>query len=149
MNPHTQRALAVPIALGAGLQAIYASHTLWACAIGAAMVPVARRVLPLGAALAFAIAVAWSPGWTFVAQRVLPDATAIAVLLASIALVRRALGSSGGAVALALLTVLGWTARPNLLLIAPAFAAMCVLELGLRGALRSRPLWISFPAGFR
>lgn len=134
--------IAIPLAAGLGLTGLGVVHVLWASLIGASSFLLARKFLNPSSALAFAIFLAWSPLWIYLSTQILTEVTAVGVLLAVIALANRGMSTTTNAVALALLTCLGWLVRPNLALIAPALAFATLQTMGVRGTLRSRPLWV-------
>jgi hypothetical protein len=130
-----------PLALGADLTTLCVLHTVWASLVAALGVLVARRFMSLPAAAVFAIAMFLSPYWGQAANQLLPDATAVAVLLAAILLSQRAVESHRGALLLGLVTLVGWLTRPNLGIIVVAVVLAALVDLGPRRALRCRPLW--------
>ncbi|MCZ6783175.1 MAG: hypothetical protein O7G30_07665, partial [Proteobacteria bacterium] len=133
---------ALPLSLGADLTTLAIAHVVWASLIGAAGLLVARRWMPLPAAFAFAVLLAWSFGWVLMAQQMLTEATSVAMLLLLVALSRRAIDSIPWAVGLAAVAVLAWLTRPNLGLVVAAIALAAAVDLGPRTALRRRPLWV-------
>jgi len=133
--------LAAPLALGASLHAVLVLHTIFAAALGAAGVFVARRLDGMPAAAAFAIGFGLAYPWIFATQLPLTEAASVGVLLAIAACAPRALASVPAAAGFGALVALAWLTRPNLALAAPAFAATGLLVLGPRRALRSAPLW--------
>jgi hypothetical protein len=133
---------ALPMALGASLTGVALAHAVWAACIAGAGVAVARRMMALPAAIGFGIAVGWSFAWVVIAtEQVLTEATATGVLLLAVAAAPRAARSAGAAVGLGALVVVGWLTRPNLIVLAPAFALAVLVALGPRRALRSAPWW--------
>jgi len=132
---------AIPLSLGADVAGLAVVHAVWASLVAGSAVLVARRSLSLPASLAFGIAIGWSFGWIFVSQRLLTEVTACAVLLLVLALVRGFPRSHAQAFVLAALVWIGWLTRPNLALLLPALLLGATLELGLRGAFRTGPLW--------
>lgn len=133
--------LAVPLALGAGVQAVLVAHAIFAAAIGAAGVFVARRLEAGSAALVFGIGFCLSYPWILAVQMPLTEATSIGVLLAIVSLAPRALRSVPAAAAFGALCVIAWLTRPNLAVALPAFVLAGAIVLGPRKALRSAPLW--------
>jgi hypothetical protein len=133
--------LAAPLALGGGVQAALLAHALFAAAIGAAGVGVARRLAPGSAALVFGIGFCLSFPWILAVQMPLTEATSIGVLLAITVWAPRALRSVPAAVGFGALCAIAWLTRPNLAVAVPAFALAGAVVLGPRGALRSVPLW--------
>lgn len=134
--------LAVPLALGEDLDSLFVAHVVWSSLVAAGLLLVALRMLPLPAAAAFALAVTLSPAFLWAALHPWTEITALAMLLVVIGSAAGALQTTRGALWLAVLTLLAWLTRPNLGLLLPAVLLASVLELGLRGALRSLPLWI-------
>jgi len=159
--------LAAPFALGADLPQAFAAHVVFASLVGAAALAVGRRCLAPASALAFALAVAWSPAWVAASRQLLTEASAGGVLLAFLGVAGRCLlgarespvparespvparespatvaaRSVARALALGALAWIGWLTRPNLALLLPAALLAATLELSPRRALRSRPLW--------
>jgi hypothetical protein len=133
---------AIPLKLGVGLIGLNVAHAIWASTIGAASLLVARRMMPLAAATACAIAVSWAPSWSDAGLSLLTEATATGMLLLLLFVTPSALNSRGGAVALALLTALGWLTRPNLAIFVPVVLLTAALSWGPRAALRSKTLWV-------
>jgi hypothetical protein len=140
--PVVSALFALPLLLGSGLAGLGLAHALWASAIGASSLLVARRMLPLAAATAFAAAVTWSPAWTYASTRLLSEASAVGVLLLLLAAAPAGLRSVRGALLLGALTLLGWLTRPNLGAFAPLFVFAACIDRGPRRALRSKPLWV-------
>ena len=134
--------LAGPLALGVGAHGVLVAHTLLAAAVGAAGVGLARRLAP-AAGLAFGIGFAWSFGWIVAVENLITEAAAVAALLALAALAPAALRSKRAGAAFGALLFAAWLTRPNLALVAPAFAGAAALVLGPRRALRCAPLWIA------
>jgi hypothetical protein len=135
--------LAVPLALGADLPATFACHLVFASLVGGAALLAARRSQGPFAALAFAVAIAWSPAWVGVARQLISEATSVGVELLFLACAGACLRTPRGGAALGALAWLAWLARPNLALLLPAALAAASLEAGLRRALRSPALWTS------
>jgi hypothetical protein len=133
--------LAAPLALGGGVLAVLVAHALFAAAIGACGVLVARRLAPGSAALAFAVGFCLSYPWILAVQMPLTEATSVGVLLASVAWAPRALRSVPAAVGFGALCAVAWLTRPNLAVALPAFVLAGAIVLGPRNALRSAPLW--------
>ncbi len=133
--------LAVPLALGGGVGAVLIAHALFAAAIGACGVLLARRLAPGAAALVFGIGFCLSFPWILAVQMPLTEATSVGVLLALLALAPRALRSVGAAAAFGALVAIAWLTRPNLAVALPAFVFAGAVVLGPRRALRSAPLW--------
>jgi hypothetical protein len=138
--------LALPLAAGASVTATSVTHVAWAALVAAGALLVGLRSMSLPAATAFALLVGWCPGWIFVAQRPISEVTAVGVLLLALLAVRRAADSLRGALLFALLVLVGWLARPNLLVLLPAVVVAVACERGWRVALRSKPLWASLLA---
>ena len=134
--------LAGPLALGAGLHAVLIGHALFAAAVGAAGVWLAHRLAP-AAGLAFGIGFAWSFAWIVAVENLLTEAVSVAVLFGLVALAPAALRSKRAGAALGALLFVAWLTRPNLALVAPAFAGAAALALGPSRALRSAPLWVA------
>ncbi len=134
--------LAIPISLGASLRTLGIVHQAWAALIVAGMVLVARRSQSLAAAIACAVSFAWSTGWLVVSQALVTEVSAVGALLLVLATARRAARSPAGALLCAGIAVLAWLTRPNLALLVPVVWLANAFELGLREALRSRPLWL-------
>ena len=97
--------------------------------------------LSLPAAVAFGIALSWSWGWVTYSRQLLTEVTACALLLAVLGLVRGVASSHRRALLLGTTLWLAWLARPNLAVLLPAVLLAVALGTGLRGALRTRPLW--------
>jgi len=133
--------LAAPLALGGGVQAALLAHVLFAAAIGAAGVLVARRLAPGAAALVFGIGFCLSFPWILAVQMPLTEAASVGALLAIAVWAPRALRSVPAAVGFGALCTIAWLTRPNLAVAMPAFALAGGVVLGPRGALRSVPLW--------
>ena len=133
--------LAAPLALGGDVRAALLAHALFAAAIGAAGVLVARRLAPGAAALVFGIGFCLSFPWILAVQMPLTEATAIGVLLAIVSWAPRALRSVPAALGFGALCALAWLTRPNLAVVLPAFALAGAITLGPHRALRSLPLW--------
>lgn len=133
--------LAGPLALGASLHATLVLHALFAAALGAAGVFVARRLGGLPAAAAYAVGFCVSYPWLFSTQLPLTEAASVGMLLALAAVAPRALASVGWAAGFGALAAIAWLTRPNLALAVAAFAATAVLVGGPRRALASAPLW--------
>jgi len=130
-----------PLALGADLTTLHLLHILWGSLVAVLGVTVARRFMSLPAATLFGIAAFLSPYWRQAAQQLMPEATAVAVLLAAILLSQRAVSSHRGALLLGLVTLVGWLTRPNLGIIVVAVVLAAVVDLGPHRALRCGPLW--------
>jgi len=134
--------LAIPIALGASFHGLGILHQVCAALVVAAMVLAARRSMSLAAAVACAVTFAWSTGWLVVSQALVTEVYAVGALLLVMATARGVPRSLGGALLGACVGVLAWLTRPNLGLLVPVVWLACASELGLRAALRSRPLWL-------
>ena len=132
--------LAGPLALGARLHAVLIGHSLFAAAVGASGVWLARRLAP-AAGLAFGIGFAWSFAWITAVENLLTEASSVAMLFGLIALAPAALRSKRAGAALGALLFAAWLARPNLALVAPALAGAAALAFGPSRALRCAPLW--------
>jgi hypothetical protein len=131
---------ALPLALGADWTGLCLAHVGWASALGAAALLAARRWLSLPAALAFAVLIAWSPAWGQVARAPMSEVSSVAVLLFVLFRAPDVVIRHRDAVALALATWIGWLARPNLVVVAPALLLAVALDRGVRGCLRCGPL---------
>jgi hypothetical protein len=132
--------LAAPLALG-GVPGALVAHALFAAAIGACGVLLARRLAPGAAALAFGVGFCLSFPWILAVQMPLTEATSVGALLALVALAPRALRSVPAAAAFGVLVAIAWLTRPNLAVALPAFVFAGAVVLGPRRALRSAPLW--------
>ena len=132
--------LAAPLAL-AGVSGALFAHAIFAAAIGACGVLLARRLAPGAAALVFGIGFCLSYPWILAVQMPLTEAASAGALLALVALAPRALRSVGAAAAFGALVALAWLTRPNLAVALPAFVFAGAVVLGPRRALRSAPLW--------
>lgn len=139
--------LALPLALGAGLRAVLVLHALFAAAIGAAGVLLARRLGGAAAAGAFAIGFCLSFPWLVAVQMPLTEAASVGLVLALAALAPRALAAPRAAAAFAALAAIAWLTRPNLAVAVPALAITAAAVAGPRAALRSAPPWVAL-AGF-
>jgi hypothetical protein len=135
--------LAVPLALGGGVQAVLVAHAVFAAALGAAGVWVARRIGPGAAPLVFGVGFALSFPWILAVQSPNTEAASIGALLAITAWAPRALRSRVAAVGFGALCAIAWLTRPNLAVALPAFVVAAFVVLGPRQALRSAPLWIA------
>ena len=133
--------LALPLGLGGGVLAVLVAHVVFAAAIGACGVFVARRLAPGSAAAVFAIGFALSYPWLLAVQMPLTEATSVGVMLAIVACAPRALRSVPAAAGFGALCVIAWLTRPNLAVALPAFALAGAIVQGPRRALRSAPLW--------
>ncbi len=141
--------LAIPLAMGGGVTQLAVAHVVWASLIGGAAFLVARPVMSLSAAIAFAIALAWSNAWIVTAQRLITETTAAGVLLLALFVVKDGLASTRRAVIMGAITTLAWLTRPNLALIFPLLVLAALFDRGSRRPLRARPLWayvLSFAA---
>jgi len=132
--------VSLPLGLGAGVTGVGLFHALFASAVAGALVPVARRSMGTGSALATALVLGLSPAWLRASTMVLSEVTGVAALLLVIATARGVLRSVPGALLCAVATLLAWCARPNLLALFLAVAVAALVELGPRRALRHRPL---------
>ena len=132
---------AVPLALGANLLTLNVLHALWSALIASASLLLARRSMPLVAAAAAAIAIGWSSGWLVNAVRLQTETTSVGVLFLLLFVAPTALRSRSGAVALAVLTLVGWLTRPNLGVFVAIVFATAVLSWGPRRAFKSPVLW--------
>lgn len=135
--------LAAPLALGGGVQAVLVAHAVFAAALGAAGVWVARRIAPGAAPLVFGVGFALSFPWILAVQTPVTEAASIGALLAITAWAPRALRSRRAAVGFGALCAIAWLTRPNLAVALPAFVIVAFVVLGPRQALRSAPLWIA------
>jgi hypothetical protein len=133
--------LALPLAAGAGLTDLMVIHTVWAAAIAAFAVLIARRTLSLPGAVAFGIAVGWAPVYLQMSGYILTEVTTCGALLLALATVKGIHRSHRRAVCFAIVAWIGWLTRPNLGVLVPAAACAVVLEIGFFAALRARPLW--------
>ena len=134
--------LAGPLALGASPHALIVGHALFAAAVGASGVWLARRLAP-AAGFAYGIGFAWCFAWIAAVENLLTEPLSVAMLFALLALAPAALRSKRTGAALGGLFFVAWLTRPNLALVAPAFLLAALLVLGARRALRSAPLWIA------
>src|SRR5262249_44780836 len=134
--------LAGPLALGASPHAVLVGHALFAAAVGASGLWLARRLAP-AAGLAFGIGFAWCFAWIVAVENLLTEAVSLAMLFALLALAPAALRSKRAGAALGVLFFVAWLTRPNLALAAPSFVCAALLALGPGPALRSAPLWIA------
>lgn len=132
--------LAAPLALG-GVPAALFAHAVFAAAIGACGVLLARRLASGAAALVFGVGFCLSFPWVLAVQMPLTEATSVGALLALVALAPIALRSVPAAAAFGVLVVVAWLTRPNLAVVLPAFVLAGAVVLGPRRALRSAPLW--------
>jgi hypothetical protein len=133
--------LAAPLALGASLHGVLVLHALFAAALGAAGVFVARRLDGMPAAAAYAIGFCLAYPWLFATQLPLTEAASVGMLLAIAACAPPALASARWGALFGALVAVAWLARPNLALAAPVLAATAAVVLGPRRALRSRAVW--------
>ncbi|MCP3984109.1 MAG: hypothetical protein GY723_06955 [bacterium] len=134
--------LALPLSLGATIPTVSQLHVVFASAIGASTFWLANRRLPLPAALAASLGFAWCYRWVSATQNLLTEAVGVGVLLLLLAYSGRAVASVRGALVTSGLLLLAWLTRPNLVLVLVALVLAVLLEKGVRGAFRSRPLWV-------
>lgn len=131
---------AVPFCLGGTLRQVQALHAVWATLIAAGVVFVAARWMSRAAAVAAALLISALPAWHFVASVPLTEATGFGALLVVLLSVRGVLRSARGALACSAASVLAWLSRPNLGIVAFIVVGAVIRQVGIRGALRSRPL---------
>lgn len=133
---------ALPLALGGSVAAVKAFHALLGSLVAGSVVLLARRTMRLPAAVACGLLIGLSPAWTHLALMPLSDLPAIGALLGVLATAPGTTRSARGALACVLATLLGWTTRPNLLLLVGAIVLCAVWAQGVRASWRSRPLRI-------
>ncbi len=134
--------LAGPIALGAELTTLSVLHVIWASLIGTYALLVAKRLVSLSGAWAFALATAGSAAWVGMSDVIMTEATSVGVALLFLAHVNRGLASARGALGLSFLLLIGYFTRPNLGILLPAACLAFALEHGIKATLRSKPIWI-------
>ncbi len=134
--------LAIPLSLGATIPTVSQLHVVFASAIGASVLLLANRRMPLPVALALSLGFAWCFRWVSASQNLLTEAVGVGVLLLLFAHSGRAVASVRSALVMSGLLLLAWLARPNLVLVLVALGLAVLLEKGFRGTLRSRPMWV-------
>ena len=134
--------LAGPIALGAELNTLSVLHVIWAALIGTYALLVAKRLVCLSVAWAFALALAGSAAWVAMSDQLMTEATSVGLALVFLAHVKRGLSSTRGALGLGLLLLIGYFTRPNLGILLPAACLAFALEHGVKQSLRSKPVWV-------
>ena len=114
--------MAPAIALGASLPQLQLVQSAAAALVAGLSVIVARRSVSLASAIAFGIALSWSPSWIAYSSQVLSEPLAIGALLLLVAAIPGAACRPARAARLGLLAVLAWLTRPNLALVLVGFA---------------------------
>ncbi len=143
MRPPVISLLMAPaIALGASLPGLQMLQGVVAALIAGMGVMLARRSVSLPSAVAFGIAISWSPSWLMYSSQVLSEPLAVGALLGLIAAAPGAAKSPSRAALLGLLCVVAWLTRPNLALVLVAFGAATALP-GKRDELALRNLGIA------
>ncbi len=132
--------LAAPLALGADLATLHVAHDLWVVLLAALSYWALASFMPFWAAAIAIILLQASGVWLFVSMGPLHEPTAAAVLVGIIVSARRVPESTIAGVICASMILLGWMTRPNLGIMWVAVPAGLVWSMGLREALRSRPL---------
>lgn len=124
--------LALALALGASLRAVFVLHALLAAVVTAACFGLARRYMRTPSAAAAALLLAQSGAWVLLSSTPASEVTAVAAVLLVVRSAPGVARSLPGALAAVAAVLIASLVRPNLAALALAVAAACAWPRGAR-----------------